>query len=59
MKQTQLKKLLDENLKINDFIIKSSLDRLDMVKRVFKNDLNILQHIDTVINLVKNYKKDK
>ena len=59
MTQIKLKTLLPEELKINDFIIKSSLDRLELVKRAFKNDTDILQHIDTAIKLVRDYKNEK
>ena len=65
MKKSELKKIikeeinniLNEKLLIDNFFIKTSLDKLQYIKRVFKDDKDINNLISKVIDLVSNYKK--
>lgn len=53
----ELNKMLSEKLVINKFFIETSVDKLEHVKKVFKDDDKLNSLITQAISLIKNYKK--
>ena len=45
-----------ENLKVNASVIRSATERLNIVKRAFKSNTEIVNKIDEILELIGKYK---